>query len=84
MLVHLYYNGYVNVHVYIQWILSNLDIIGSDYSVLNREVSSIQRLSTQMWFLGQMKVSSLTRCPQVWIERFHCTYVYVLISVWER
>ena len=40
--------------------LSNQDIIGPDLSVLNSEVSLIQELlSTQMWLLGQMKVSCL-------------------------
>ena len=41
----------------IQWNLSNPDTIGA-------EVSLIQRLlSTQMWRLGQTKVSCLERCP---------------------
>ena len=37
---------------YIQWNLSNPDSIGADSSVINREMSLIQRLlSTQMWHL---------------------------------
>ena len=44
----------------IQWNLSNQDTIGPDYNVLNSEVSLSQGLlSTQMCYLGQMKVSCL-------------------------
>ena len=46
--------------VHIQRNLSNADTIGADSSVLNRELSLIQRLlSTQMWHLGWVKVSCL-------------------------
>ena len=50
-------NIYVHITTHIlQWNLSNQDTIVTDYS----EVSSFQRLlSTQMWHLGQMKVSGL-------------------------
>ena len=69
--------------LYLQWNLSNLDT-----SVLNREVSLIQRLlSTQMWHLGQTKVSCLERCPYrevpLYIHVYTCIYrelVELLIS----
>ena len=44
---------YIIGHIIIQLNLSNQDTIVPDLSVLNSEVSSIQRLlSTQMWHLG--------------------------------
>ena len=45
--------------------LSNPDTVGqTKVSLINREVFLIQRLlSTQMWHLGQTKVSCLERCP---------------------
>ena len=50
----------VHILFYVQWNLSNQDTIRADLNVLNREVSLIQRLlSTQMWHLGQVKVSCL-------------------------
>ena len=44
---------YINV----QWNLSNLDNIGPDQSVLNREVSLISEVVryTQMWHYGQLE-----------------------------
>ena len=55
-------NVWCTVHIlfYVQWNLSNQDTIRADLNVLNREVFLIQRLlSTQMWHLGQVKVSCL-------------------------
>ena len=45
-------------------------------------------LCIQIWYLGQMKVSSLKRCPQfkgVHIEKFHLQYcVHKLLSTVPR
>ena len=66
-----------------QWNLSNQDTIRADLNVLNREVFSIQRLlSTQMWHLGQVKVSCLWKYPLfrvVLIERGSTIDVYVCL-----
>ena len=49
---------YINV----QWNLSNLDNIGPDQSVLDREVSLISEVVsyTQMWHYGQIVVSLIS------------------------
>ena len=64
--------------------LTNQDTIGSDQGVLNSEVSSFQRLlSTQMWHLGQMKVSCL-RCPDREIRLCIFTGQFTLRDMYEQ
>ena len=63
---------------HIQWNLSNPDTLGTEESVLISEVSWFQGLKiTQTWYLGQQKVSCLSRCPHFRasrLEGFQCIF----------
>ena len=63
----------------IQWNLSTADTIGADSSVLNREVSLIQRLLSGIGTAENVLFIEVSSFQGSSLERFHCMPIYMCI-----
>ena len=63
----------------IQWNLSTPDTIGADSSVLNSEVSLIQRLLSGIGTAENVLFIEVSSFQGSSLERFHCMPIYMCI-----
>ena len=85
MYMYMYTCTPYNVHVHIQWNLSNPDTLEKKVSLLARCPYYRGCKCTQTGCLGQPNVSCLSRCPYfrgVLNEGFHCT-LYLYVRGWD-